>query len=92
MYIGRASLTPLHFFLEGYSFALSEHGIRQPNEVPPFKGFHDWTARKLGYRESTAGWCNMILQHVGGDETVAFERFFELLDEFRTETSPPAGP
>jgi hypothetical protein len=91
MYIGQPSLTRLHIFLEGYGFALFKHQIKIAVESPPFDGFHDWTARRFGWRESTAGWCNIILQETGNDESAALDRFFQLLDEFRSEAAPVGG-
>ncbi|MAT69924.1 MAG: hypothetical protein CMJ58_10425 [Planctomycetaceae bacterium] len=45
--------------------------------------YHDWVAAKLGFRESTAGWRNMILERAGDNETEAFQLFFRLLDEYQ---------
>jgi hypothetical protein len=49
-----------------------------------FQGFNDWVAEKLGFTESTSGWCNMISEGTGNDEQ-AYHRFFQLLDEFCRE-------
>ena len=42
--------------------------------------FHDWVAYRTHFRESTSGWCNMIVSSCQSEEE-AFDRFFELLDE-----------
>jgi len=53
-------------------------------QQPDFHGFHDWVAHRLGFAESTSGWCNMIREKSKSEED-AFEQFFVLLAEFRKE-------
>lgn len=48
-----------------------------------FRFMHDFVALKYGEYPSSAGWCSIILKNCGGDEEKAFDRFFELYDEFR---------
>jgi len=90
MYLGECSLIRLRAFVDGYSFMANELGI-EPRDQPNFSGFHDWVAAKFGWRESTAGWCNIILQECGGDDRKALESFFELIDEYRKSTGLPVG-
>lgn len=47
-------------------------------EIP--RDFDDWVAYRCHFRESTAGWCNMIVATTESEEE-AFDRFFELLEE-----------
>lgn len=82
MYLGLYSLTRLQAFLNGCMYAAAECGAELV-EQPEFGGFHDWVAMYYGRFESTAGWCNIILQEAGGDEAAALARFFELVDEYR---------
>lgn len=82
MYLGRLSVTSLENFLSGYAIALQEFNIEM-TETPSFYDFHDWVAMKLGYYESTGGWCRMLLEAENQDEEKALERFFLYLDEFR---------
>lgn len=77
---GDRSLRRLRSFLVGYEcglgrlhFSLRDHDL--------FHSFHDWVASKLGFGESTSGWCNMILARTKSDDE-AYSKFFELLDEF----------
>jgi hypothetical protein len=58
----------------------------EPCDQPDFGGFHDWVAARFGWRESTAGWCNIIRQECGGDDRKALESIFELIDEYRETT------
>lgn len=73
LYFGEKSLSGLYFFLTG--FAMGSGKFEVPDE------FHNWTAYRCGFSESTAGWRNMILETVP-DEERAFDRFFELLDQY----------
>ena len=82
MYIGERSLTALHHFLSGYSFATKVHEVPLSHPLP--SDFQDWVAYRLHFRESTSGYRRMILQHYP-DESSALDRFFELLDEHRTQ-------
>ena len=61
--------------------ACSLHGIENDAlglNIP--RDFHDWVAYRTHYRESTSGWCNMIVSTTESEEE-AFDRFFELLEE-----------
>ena len=82
MYIGSHSLIRLRAFLDGCFFLAQQHGI-ECGERPDFGGLHDWVAKRNGWYESTAGWCNIILQQCGGDDANALDRFFELVEEYR---------
>ncbi|MBE8724720.1 hypothetical protein [Flavobacterium hungaricum] len=77
MFIGEATLKNIKIFISGYHVALVENKIATESQVEPF---FDWTARKLGYYESTAGWANMILASSLGinPETVIWEHVFAL--------------
>jgi len=59
MWLSQNTLKSYHSFLMGYSCALHEYEIKE-NFGISFE-FMEWTANKLGYFESTAGWANMIL-------------------------------
>lgn len=83
LYFGEKSLTRLRVFLAGYQCGLAKAGKILNGEVR-FHSFHDWVAAKLGFTSSTSGWCNMILSK-SKDEKAAFDRFFELLEEFQRE-------
>ena len=82
MYLGTKSLTALWHFSQGYGMALSNYGLPDQNALGIPHEMHDWVAYRLGYRESTAGWINMITEHHPA-ENEALKVFFELLDEYR---------
>ncbi len=65
MWTGELTLKSIRTFLDGYSFALIENKLIEQDESND-PNFHDWIANKLGFRESTAGWHNMILAYTIG--------------------------
>ena len=83
MFCGEHTLSALNHFFAGYGFALDSHGIETSSDPLDIRrGFHEWVAYRLHFKESTSGWCNMIQQSTNS-ETEAIDRFFQLLDEFR---------
>ena len=84
-YVGKKSLTRIQMFFYGYCYALDLQHIEFKGEKFKSYSFHDWIAEKLGWRESTSGWLNMILDKANGDEEKAVDLFYELLDEFKLE-------
>jgi hypothetical protein len=81
MYFGSKSLTALYHFLGGYQAACFIHQITDDRlglEIP--SDFNDWVAYRTCFRESTPGWCNMIVTTSQSEEE-AFDRFFVLLEE-----------
>jgi hypothetical protein len=86
MYFGSKSLTAFYHFLGGYQAACGIHQIvddRLGLAIPA--DFHDWVAYRTHFRESTSGWCNMIVETTDSEER-AFDRFFELLEEYSQRT------
>jgi hypothetical protein len=83
LYFGETSLSRLQAYLNGYEAGLAACGKRLARQ-DQFHPFHDWVAAKLGFSSSTRGWCKMILDKTV-DERQAFERFFDLLDEYQRE-------
>lgn len=77
MYVGEATLNNIKIFVSGYYAALLENNIISESLNEPF---FDWTAQKLGFYESTAGWANMILAYSLGinPKTVIWEDVFAL--------------
>lgn len=71
-------------FLGGYEFASLVHNIERENIFPPFWYFHEWAMHTYSWGESTAGWCNIILEENNHDEEKSLLVFFDMIDEFRT--------
>ena len=77
MFLGNEiTLTRLYFLLLGFGFHKTKRS------VPPFEYFHLWVCKKLGTDGTAVGWLSLLLDASKGDEKKAFERFYELLDEF----------
>ena len=60
MYIGEITLNNLFNYISGYRAAMDIAGIEDIS-IPEFYDFHEFVKEQYGYRESTAGWANMIL-------------------------------
>lgn len=77
MYIGKDSLSLLVAFLDGYT-----HAVQQNSKVynENFPGFQEWIAAKYEIKSSHR-WNDIILFYEL-DESKAFRKFFELLEEF----------
>ncbi len=90
LYIGEKSITRLYAFLTGYATAEHDYGLTEnaepSNSLLPLNWWfmHEFAKIKCGEKESTSGWCEMILRYCNGDESVALDRFFELFDEFKS--------
>lgn len=83
LYIGKASVSDLFMFIVGYRTAREELGVEPTATELDFYGeFQIWLQQRLGLRTSNS-WAKMI-EFGCGDEQAAFERFFELINEFRT--------
>jgi hypothetical protein len=82
MWIAEAELVRVYAFLTGYTSALGRRRQELRAEQPDFCKFNDWVAHRLGYSNSTSGWYNMIRGH-SSSEQQAFEKFYELLAEFK---------
>jgi hypothetical protein len=88
LYIGENTLSAMYFHLQGYFAACEEHGIKD-GENPDFSGFHDFVAKFYSYRESTAGWKNIILRENNVDERQSLLKFFELIELYKQGTELP---
>ncbi|MBW4611729.1 MAG: hypothetical protein KME21_00290 [Desmonostoc vinosum HA7617-LM4] len=82
MYIGRPSVSDLFMFLVGYECSRSELGIENTEKEEDFYGeFQPWLQKKLGIK-TVSSWSKMIMLYCH-DERAGFEKFFNLLDEFK---------
>src|SRR4051794_31062962 len=82
IYIGRASITRLASFLDGYYYGVGE---TTPLSDPLFSGFQDWVKNRY-HLNTSHNWSSIIL-FFECDEALAFKKFFELLDEYRAESA-----
>ncbi|MFZ4663030.1 MAG: hypothetical protein ACOYNY_38855 [Caldilineaceae bacterium] len=81
LYIGNASISNLYMFLTGYQFARRQLNIPISTEEQEFQYFQPWLQEKFDVKTSQS-WSQIILFY-SADERDAFERFFNLLKEFR---------
>ncbi|MHC5595505.1 MAG: hypothetical protein ACYTXC_06000 [Nostoc sp.] len=82
LYIGRPSVSDLFMFLVGYECSRSELGIENTEYEEDFYGeFQPWLQKKLGIT-TVSSWSKMIMLYCH-DERAGFEKFFNLLDEFK---------
>lgn len=89
MYLGTKSLTKLTHLVDGYELACWVHSIKEEspsNLLGLDSRFSEWLAREKSLGE---GAQNPLLQLVDevGDDVLAFDRFFELLDEHERSAS-----
>ena len=80
IHIGAYSIIRLHAFILGCKYGLNVVG-QSLSDQEIFNEFNPWVAGRLGFGESTSGWCNMILEKSKNDEE-AFHSFYFLFDEF----------
>ncbi len=87
LYLGEKSITALRGFFDGYITAYLENDLIIDWGKPSFRGFNDWVADYFHYKESTAGWKNILLWKLGNEEK-AFDQFFLLLEKYRQTNQP----
>lgn len=87
MYVGGNSVSLMAYHIAGYEAACRWKGSEEQLD-PSWYGFHEYVRSKAGFRESTSGWNNMLLEYCGGDEGAALETFFTMFDAFRSEAKP----
>ena len=82
MYLGYPSVNSLSMFLNGYKVARGKAGtVLSEDEEALYEYFQPWLQQKLGVRSVTS-WAKLIMLSCH-DERAGFEKFFELLAEFR---------
>ena len=80
LYLGKRSLSHLHTFLDGYTFACRQLGITLTEQEKKFEEFQEWIEIRFD-QPSTQSWSRIILFY-SEDETDALNRFFNLFEEF----------
>lgn len=80
MYVGVKSLSALWFFLHGYQMCRWRLGQNGPQEVPDH--FADWVGYRLHLQSGRSGFWHLAILERIRDEEAAFDRFYELRDEF----------
>ncbi len=81
MYFGH-SLLQIEIFCHGYYAGLAAHRIREDAPIVGTFHFGEWLYRRFQWPHN-CGWAQAIRRNFKSDEE-AFERFFQLIDEYRT--------
>lgn len=89
LYLGKRSLSHLHVFLDGYSFACRQIGIPVTEQEKDFAEFQEWIEHRFN-QENTQSWSRIILFYTE-DEADALNRFFELFEDFLRREKLPKG-
>ncbi len=83
LYLGYPTVTGLYMFLNGYSYARQDQGLPLTQQEKSFEQFQGWIQQRFQIK-ATVSWAKIILLHTA-DERSGFERFFDLLAQFRQE-------
>jgi hypothetical protein len=86
MYIGFPCLRRLAMYLEGYASALDDIGSEPYAAF--LAAFREWIYAKFGLQNRE--WSDIIIDN-SPNERAAFDRFWELLDEFRSHRTGTNG-
>ncbi|MFB2897980.1 MAG: hypothetical protein U7127_00260 [Phormidium sp.] len=89
LYLGKRSLSHLHVFLDGYSFACRQIGIPVTEQEKDFEEFQEWIEHRFN-QANTQSWSRIILFYAE-DEADALNRFFELFEDFLQRKKLPKG-
>ena len=81
LYLGKKSLSHLHVFLDGYTFARRQLGIPITEQEKQFEEFQEWIENRFNQAD-TQSWSRIILFY-DEDEADALNRFFDLFEEFK---------
>ena len=81
MFLRKKSILYLHSFLTGYDMARFHMELSKTKQEQKFNDFAEWIPIKFN-DNSTRSWADIILLN-SEDESQAFDRFFELLEEFK---------
>ena len=87
LYLGKQSLSHLHVFLDGYTFARRQLGIPVTEQETKFEEFQEWIENRFN-QVDTQSWSRIILFYAE-DEADALKRFFDLFEEFSNSEQLP---
>lgn len=85
MFFKTKSLSALATFLTGYHYGLDCADVENFPHGKELQEFSDWLHTRLGAK--SGDWWEILVEHAGGDEVVAFDRFFELWDEHANDAN-----
>lgn len=83
-FIRKKYITYLETLINGYFIGRRASQIYSTRLFPlDFWFMHEFARIKYNESSSCMGWCSIILNNCNGDKETAFDRFFEIYDEFR---------
>jgi hypothetical protein len=88
LFCGDESITAVQHVINGYIYACQVHDV-EAEQTQHWGGFHEFVRARTGFRESTSGWCNMLLSVNGQDEAKALAAFFVMFEEFLSLENGP---
>ncbi|MCL2814619.1 MAG: hypothetical protein FWD23_08470 [Oscillospiraceae bacterium] len=86
MYMVKKSILHLQMLILGYDIGKSEV---DNNYHSILDGFGDFANEYCGRNARAAGWAMNIYHYTNKDEEKAFDKFYELLDEFLKQKGNP---
>ena len=89
LFLGDKKITTLWHFIGGYQFSFSLNKIKEKS-FPDFAWFSTWIKGRIKTEYGlAAGWKHHLLSTYDNDEELAFNKFFQHLEEFKN-SSPKA--
>jgi hypothetical protein len=85
MFLDTPSIKSLQMLMMGYNIARRDQNIPLTKQELEFQGFQQWVQDKYNVLSSKS-WATIILEN-SQDERDAFDKFFELFEEFTHEIS-----
>jgi hypothetical protein len=89
-HLGEVSIYRLRSFLEGYTIACVELGLADQIEDLDYNKFDEWFRQRFDVKVRSFISCKDLIQLLSANDGDAFERFFELVDEFCAEQGASA--
>jgi hypothetical protein len=80
MFIGEKRISTLKSFFDGIYYSFDIYNIKEENI---FLGLNEWTIKYYNWKETSAGWKDIILKECENDEEKAVDEFFRIYDKFK---------
>lgn len=85
-FVGDRSIHNVSAFITGF-----QHGQTSPRDTLSFEYFTRWVAAHYRVKDGAMNGFSLILEHVGGDEKLAFDEFFRLLPLYERDMAEFGG-
>ena len=84
MFMHEPSLSGIEGYINGFLIGKRLSDEEATNERVEFHGFNAFVAEQLGVKMNGKGWQTMLPESVAGNQAAAFDRFFELLELYKS--------